>query len=82
MTREIWTMSGFLALTLAFVMLGSQVRVQAQTTTGPTAASALTADEAINQAILTGNGDALKPLLADDWIVVSGFGEIAENKSA
>ena len=78
MTREIWTMGGFLALTLVFVMLVSQMRVQAQTAMGPTAASALSADEAINQAILTGNGDALKPLLADDWIVVSGFGEIAD----
>ena len=77
-TREIRTMGGFLALTLVFVMLVSQVQVQAQTATGPTAASALSADEAINQAILTGNGDALKPLLADDWIVVSGFGEIAD----
>ena len=57
MTREIWTIGGFSALTLAFVMLVGQVQVQAQTATGPTAASALSADEAINQAILTGNGD-------------------------
>ena len=68
----------FLALTLAFVISLVKTQVQAQTATGPTAASALSADEAINQAILTGNGDALKPLLADDWIVVSGFGEIAD----
>lgn len=42
------------------------------------AQSALSAEEAINRAILTSNADALEALLADDWIVVSGFGAIAE----
>jgi hypothetical protein len=77
-TRGIGTIGGFLALTSAFILLVGQVPVRAQTATGPTAESALSADAAINQAILTGNGDALKLLLADDWIVVSGFGDIAD----
>ena len=63
-------------LTLAFAILATQTPIQAQVSA--TAKSALSTDEAINQALLTGNGDALKPLLADDWIVVSGFGSITE----
>ncbi len=78
MTRTAWTMSGFSALMLAFVTLVTQTQVRAQTTTGPTAASASSTDEAINQALLTGNANALKALLADDWIVVSGFGSVAD----
>jgi len=44
------------------------------------ARSALSAEEALNQAFLTSNANALETLLADDWIVVSGFGGIAERK--
>jgi hypothetical protein len=82
-TPKAWTVSSFLALTLAFTALGSQKGVQAQNgaISGPTAKSALNTDEAINQALLTGNGDALKTLLADDWIVVSGVGNIAPKDS-
>jgi ketosteroid isomerase-like protein len=78
MKREAWTMGSFSALALAFVLLVNQTQARAQTAPGPTAASALSADAAVNQALLTGNADALKPLLADDWIVVSGFGGIAD----
>jgi hypothetical protein len=77
-TRTAWMMSGFSALMLAFVTVVTQTQLRAQTTTLPTAASASRTDEAINQALLTGNADALKALLADDWIVVSGFGSIAD----
>jgi hypothetical protein len=77
-TRTAWTMSGFSALTLAFVTLVNPTHVRAQTTNAPTATNALSADEVINQALLTGNADALKALLADDWIVVSGFGSVAD----
>jgi len=75
-TRNVWTMAGLSALTLALLL--GRTQVQAQTASGPTPASALKADEAINQALLNGDADALEPLLADDWIVVSGFGEIAD----
>lgn len=78
MTRTAWIMSGFSALMLAFVTLVTQTQVRAQTTTGPTAASASNTDEASNQALLTGNADALKALLADDWLVVSDFGSVAD----
>jgi len=44
------------------------------------AGGALTTEEAINQAFLTSDADALEALLADGWIVVSGFGGIAERK--
>jgi hypothetical protein len=47
-------------------------------TSGPTPESALSTEEAINQALLTSNAGALETLLADGWIVVSGFGGIAE----
>lgn len=78
MLRMSWAIGGALALTsltLALVILTTPP-IQAQTRS--TAASALSVDEAINQALLAGNGDALKPLLADDWIVVSGFGSVAK----
>ncbi|MGA9273459.1 MAG: nuclear transport factor 2 family protein [Candidatus Cybelea sp.] len=78
MTRKARTMGRFSALTLAFVTLAGQTQVHAQTTTGPTATSALSTDTAVNQALLTGDAGALKALLADDWIVVSGFGSIAD----
>jgi hypothetical protein len=47
-------------------------------TSGPTPESALSTEEAINQALLTSNAGALEALLAGGWIVVSGFGGIAE----
>lgn len=78
MTRSARIMSGSLALVLGFAPLVTETQVRAQTTTGPTAASASSTDEAINQALLAANADALKALLADDWIVVSGFGGIAD----
>lgn len=47
-------------------------------TSGPTPQSALSAERAINQALLTSDADALERLLAKDWVVVSGFGGIAQ----
>jgi hypothetical protein len=47
-------------------------------TSGATAKSALSTEEAINQALLTSNADSLEALLATGWIVVSGFGGIAQ----
>jgi ketosteroid isomerase-like protein len=77
MTRNAWAMSSLMALTLAFVTLVTQTQAQGAAS-GPTAKGAQSADEAINRALLTGNADALKALLADDWIVVSGFGSVAD----
>jgi hypothetical protein len=93
MTRKVWAVSAFSALTLAFATLAPQ-QIQAHirspearvsilgdmdgATAGPTAKSALSTDEAINQAMLTSDTGALKTLLADGWVVVSGFGGIAD----
>jgi hypothetical protein len=79
MTRNAWAMSGLMALTLAFAFVTLVTQTQAQdAASGPTAKGALSTDDAINRALLTGNADALKALLADDWIVVSGFGGVAD----
>src|SRR5579863_10451148 len=45
---------------------------------GPTAESALAAEKAVNQALLTSDADALGRLLADDWVVISAYGGMAE----
>lgn len=45
---------------------------------GPTAENALAAEKQVNQALLTSDAGALGRLLADDWIVVSAFGSVAE----
>ena len=79
MLRMAWAMVGASALTLltlAFVTLVTQTPIQAQISA--TAKGALSTDDAINRALLTANADALKALLADDWIVVSGFGSVAD----
>jgi hypothetical protein len=73
---KVWTASGFSTLALAFIILVTQTQGQAQTPPGPTAKSALNTDEAVNRALLTADTNALKALLDDDWIVVSGFGGI------
>ena len=79
MIRAVWTMSVFFALAVGFIILMSQGRAQtASRASGPAIASALSADEAINHAILTANAGALRALLAGDWVVVSGFGDLAD----
>ena len=45
---------------------------------GPTAENALEAEKAVNQALLTSDADALGRLLADDWVVISAYGGVAE----
>ena len=45
---------------------------------GPTAENALEAEKAVNQALLTSDADALGRLLADDWVVISAYGGMAE----
>lgn len=44
----------------------------------PDAASAQAADEAINHMLLTNDADGLGRLLADDWVVVSAYGAVAD----
>ncbi len=89
--RNAWMAGAVLVLTSAVIALVTQTQVQAQINTpkpivaiddtgavsGPTVQGALSTEETINQAILTGDANALAALLADDWVVVSGFGDIA-----
>lgn len=67
-----------IALLVAALALGSVADGARGATSGATAKSALATEEAINQALLTSNAGALEALLAGGWIVVSGFGGIAE----
>ena len=78
MARMTWTIRFFFVLAV-FVSLAPLTAVRAGAAApGPTAQGALSTEDAINQALLTANAGALKTLLADDWIVVSGFGAIAD----
>jgi ketosteroid isomerase-like protein len=45
---------------------------------GPTTENALAAEKGVNQALLASDADALGRLLADDWIVISAYGGVAE----
>jgi ketosteroid isomerase-like protein len=44
---------------------------------GPTVQNALAAEQNIAKALLSNNIDAIGPLLADDWVVVSAVGSLA-----
>jgi ketosteroid isomerase-like protein len=44
---------------------------------GPTLQNALAAEQNIAKALLSNNVDAIAPLLANDWVVVSAVGSIA-----
>jgi hypothetical protein len=93
-THKAWTRSVVWALTVALITVVTRPQIQAQmgspkspaeivddahgATSSSMAQSALSTDRAINQALLTNNADALEALTADDWIVVSGLGGVAE----
>lgn len=60
-----------IALTISAVLTAAAAMADV---TGPTEQSALAADDSISHALLANNTSALRPLLADDWIVVSAQG--------
>ena len=60
-----------IALTIGAVLTGAVAVADA---TGPTAQSALAADESISRALLANDTSTLRRLLAGDWIVVSARG--------
>jgi hypothetical protein len=73
--------NNFMVLIIAsLVLVLSPAAVARATVSEASAKSALSAEESINQALLRSDSDALETLLAGDWIVVSGFGGIAERK--
>ena len=51
-----------------------------QAATGPTEESVIAAEHAYAKAFVDGDADALGRILADDWEVVSGFGEWSSDK--
>jgi hypothetical protein len=74
--------NAFMMVIIASLVLVSSLGAFARATVSQAStASALSAEESINQALLKSDADALETLLADDWVVVSGFGGIAERTS-
>lgn len=55
--------------------------VNAQAESGPTATSALAADDALSKAIRENDADGIARWLDKDWAVVSGRGEVGEGVS-
>ncbi|HEV3326164.1 MAG TPA: nuclear transport factor 2 family protein [Puia sp.] len=45
---------------------------------GPTTENALAMERQVNQALLTNDAAALGRLLADDWVVISAYGAVAD----
>jgi ketosteroid isomerase-like protein len=48
---------------------------------GPTAESALAADDALTKAVRDDDADGIARMLSDDWIVISARGEVGEGKA-
>jgi ketosteroid isomerase-like protein len=48
---------------------------------GPTAESALAADDELTKAVRDDDPDGIARLLSDDWVVISARGEVGEGKS-
>ena len=69
-----------ISIIASLVLVLSPAAVARATVSEASAKSALSAERSINQALLNSDADALETLLAGDWIVVSGFGGIAERK--
>ncbi|HXW91015.1 MAG TPA: nuclear transport factor 2 family protein [Terriglobales bacterium] len=65
-----------LALVLLFAAVGG-----ARPDSGPTAESAMAAEQEIARALRDNDGDAIARFLTDDWAVIAGNGGIGEGKS-
>jgi len=68
--------------TIAAALLGlaatQNPAAPATTTTGPTPANALTAEQSLVKALLNNDADGVGRLLADDWTVISTHGAVAD----
>jgi ketosteroid isomerase-like protein len=71
---------GALAVIACALAVGPHA-VMAQPEAGPTAASALVADDDLSKAIRENNGDGIARWLNGDWAVVSGIGGLGEGAS-
>jgi ketosteroid isomerase-like protein len=66
---------------IACVLVASPHTANAQAETGPTAASALAADDDLSKAIRENNADGIARWLDKDWGVVSARGDMGEGPS-
>jgi len=65
-----------LALVSIFVVVG-----RARPEAGPTAESALAADQELAKALRENDADAIPRYLSDDWAVITTHGDVGEGKS-
>lgn len=69
----------FLVLCLLIVLVAtSWAAASPKPTAGPTAENALAAEQEVAQALLSNDADAVGKLLADDWVVISTYGGMAD----
>lgn len=77
--------TGILTLTIVGLLIAPIAKVQAAGDTkpapGPTAESALTADDELTKALRDDDPDGIARLLSDDWVVISARGEVGEGKA-
>jgi ketosteroid isomerase-like protein len=67
--------------TLIATMASSAAARNPKAATGPTAESALAADDGLAKALRENDSDAILRYLSDDWAVVTTHGDIGEGKS-
>src|SRR5580658_6905973 len=79
------TMNGILILTILGLLFAPLAKTQAagdaKAAAGPTAESALTAEEEFARAMQNNDADGIARCLSDDYAVISAFGGVAEGKS-
>jgi ketosteroid isomerase-like protein len=78
-------MNGILILTILGLLFAPLAKTQAagdaKAAAGPTAESALTAEEEFARAMQNNDADGIARCLSDDYAVISAFGGVAEGKS-
>jgi ketosteroid isomerase-like protein len=67
--------------TLITAMAVSATAKSSTAATGPTAESALAADQELAKALRENDADAIPRYLSDDWAVITTHGDVAEGKS-
>ena len=72
--------TGILGLVFLLLMAGVVWASRQKPEAGPTAESALAADEALAKALGGNDADAIPRYLSDDWAVITTHGDVAEGK--
>ena len=70
------TVFSFVALVLIFAAAG-----RARRDARPTAENLKAAEDGLAKAMRENNADAIPTYLSDDWVVITGHGDVAEGKS-